>query len=127
VLTWTTPVRLAVGSWWVDVPWSGLATVPLLAALACTRSWSLLKLALFPLGTSLPGVLVFSGTVPGQTYVGWYHVIGAAILLTALVEAAWHLGRRRWRAGVRRRPTHDRGREHGELEADAVLERTRDR
>jgi hypothetical protein len=98
VVTWTTPLRIAAGSWSIDLPLNGLATLTLVAALAWTRSWSLLKLALFPLGTSLPAVLVFSGTVPGQTYTGWFHVIGAAILLAALAETAALLGRRRWRA-----------------------------
>jgi hypothetical protein len=98
VFTWTTPVRLAVGRWWVALPWSGLAVVPLLLTLAFTRSWSLLKIACFPLGTSLPAVLVFSGTVPGQTYVSWFHILGAAIVLSALIDAVREAGRRTWRA-----------------------------
>jgi len=95
VFTWTTPVRLAAGRWWMDLPWSGLAVVPLFLALALTRSWSLLKIACFPLGTSLPAVLVFSGTVPGQTYTGWFHILGAAIVLAALIDAVREVGRRR--------------------------------
>ena len=97
VLTWTTPVRLAAGTWWVTLPWNGLAVLPLLALLAFTRSWSVLKLALFPLGSSLSAILIFSGTLPGQTYSGWFHVVGAAIVLAALVEALRVLGRRPWR------------------------------
>jgi hypothetical protein len=98
VLTWTTPVRLAAGSWSEDIPWTGLATVPLVLALAWTRSWTLLKIALFPLGSSVPAVLVFSGTVPGQTYMGWFHIMGAAILLGALVDVVLEVARRRLRA-----------------------------
>ena len=108
VFTWTTPVRLAAGSWWLDLPWNGLLTVPLLLALAATRSWHLLKLAAFPLGTSLPAVLVFSGTVPGQTYMGWFHIIAASIVLSALIDVVRELGRRTWRARVAtRRRTAD--------------------
>jgi len=95
VFTWTTPVRLAAGSWWLGLPWNGLLTVPLLLLLVATRSWPLLKLASFPLGTSLPAVLVFSGTVPGQTYTGWFHILAAAIVLAGFVDVARELGRRR--------------------------------
>lgn len=94
VLTWTTPVRLAVGARWVDLPWSALASVAVMAVLALARSWPLLKLSLFPLATSLPAVLVFSGTVPGQTYTGWFHIVAAAILLAALAGAAIEVARR---------------------------------
>jgi hypothetical protein len=80
--------------------WNGLATIPLLVALALTRSWRVLKVACFPLGTSLPAVLVFSGTVPGQTYMGWFHIIAAAIVLAALIDATRELGRRPWQAFV---------------------------
>jgi hypothetical protein len=108
VFTWTTPVRLAAGPWWLDLPWNGLLTVPLLLVLAAARSWPLLKLASFPLATSLPAVLVFSGTVPGQTYMSWFHIIAAAIVLSALIEVARELGRRTWRARVAaRRRTAD--------------------
>jgi len=88
VFAWTTPVRLAAGPWWLDLPWNGLATIPLLLALALTRSWTLLKVACFPLGTSLPAVLVFSGTVPGQTYVSWFHIVAAAIMLSGLIDVS---------------------------------------
>jgi hypothetical protein len=105
VFRWTTPVRLAVGPWWIDLPWSGLATLPLLLALACTRSWAMLKLACFPLGTSLPAVLVFSGTYRGQTYTGWFHVIAAAIVLSALIDVARELSYRRARRSASSRST----------------------
>jgi hypothetical protein len=98
VLTWTTPVRLAAGPWHVDLPWNGLAALPVLLILAATRSWSLLKVAVFPLGTSLPTVLVFSGTVPGQTYAGWFHLLGAAIALAAALAVARELAARAWRS-----------------------------
>jgi hypothetical protein len=94
VFTWTTPVRLAAGSQWLGLPWNGLLTVPLFLLLVATRSWPLLKLASFPLGTSLPAVLVFSGTVPGQTYTGWFHVLAAAIVLAGIIDVARELGRR---------------------------------
>jgi len=104
VFTWTTPVRLAAGRWWVDLPWSGWAVVPLFLALAFARSWPLLKIACFPLATSLPAVLVFSGTVPGQTYMSWFHILGAAIVLSALIDAVREVGRRAWRARAAVRP-----------------------
>jgi hypothetical protein len=75
------------------MPWNGLAAVPILLILAGTRSWSMLKLAAFPLGTSLPTVLVFSGTVPGQTYAGWFHLMAAAIAVSAVVAAGGELAR----------------------------------
>jgi hypothetical protein len=105
VFRWTTPVRLAAGPWWIDLPWNGLATLPLLLALAFTRSWGLLKLAGFPLGTSLPAVLVFSGTSPGQTYTGWFHVVAAAIVLAALVDVAREIAYRRARRSASSRST----------------------
>ena len=83
----------------LDLPWNGLLTVPLLLGLAATRSWHLLKLAAFPLGTSLPAVLVFSGTYPGQTYMGWFHVIAASLVLSALIDVGRELGRRTGGAG----------------------------
>jgi len=46
----------------------------------------------------LLAVLVFSGTYPGQTWTGWFHILGAAIVLAALVDMAVLLGRRAWRA-----------------------------
>jgi hypothetical protein len=98
VLSWTTPVRLAAGPWHATLPWNAWATLPLIAALVWMRSGALLKLALFPLATSAPAVLVFSGTYPGQTWTGWVHILGAAIVLAALVDAAVLLGRRAWRA-----------------------------
>jgi hypothetical protein len=104
VLAWTTPLRLAIGPWWIGLPWNGLATLPLFAMLAWTRSWPLLKLAAFPLGTSLPAVVVFAGTVPGQTYMNWFHVIGAAVVLAALVDTGRELARRPWRARVEAGP-----------------------
>ena len=60
ILTWTTPVRLSAGPWSADLPWNGLATVPVVLVLAWTRSWPLLKVVLFPLGTSIRAA-VFSG------------------------------------------------------------------
>jgi hypothetical protein len=98
VLTWTTPVRVAAGTWWVTLPWNGLAVLPLLVALACTRSWTVLKLTLFPLGSSLSAILIFSGTIPGQTYSGWFHIMGAAVVVAAIVETLAYPCRRRWRA-----------------------------
>jgi hypothetical protein len=86
VLTWTTPVRFAAGPWSVTVPWNGLAVLPVLGLLAWTRSWATLKLTLFPLGSSLSAILIFSGTIPGQTYSGWFHVMGAAVVVAALIE-----------------------------------------
>src|SRR5262249_44456754 len=58
----------------------------------------LVKLALFPLATSVPAILVFSGTVPGQTLTGWFHVVGAAIVFAGMTDAAVMLGRRAWRS-----------------------------
>jgi hypothetical protein len=97
VLTWTSPVRFSLGAHWVTLPWNGLAVLPLVALLALTRSWALLKTALFPLGSSLSAILIFSGTIPGQTYSGWFHLVGAAIVLAAVVEALDVLRRRPWR------------------------------
>jgi hypothetical protein len=94
VLEWTTPVRLSVGGRHLDLPWSGMAAAVLVAVLALLRSWPLVKLALFPLGTSLAAILVFTGTVPGQTYTGWFHIMGAALALAALFSAAAELVRR---------------------------------
>jgi hypothetical protein len=98
VLSWTTPVRLTVGPWHAGLRWTGWAALPMLAALAWTRSWPALKMALFPLGTSVTAVLVFSGTVRGQTYSGWFHLMGAALLLAAVASAAGEVLR-----GLRRR------------------------
>jgi hypothetical protein len=91
-------VRLAVGSWRVDLPWNAWATLPVIAALAWVRSWRLVKLALFPMATWAPAILVFSGTVPGQTLTGWFHLLGAAIVLAGLADAAVLIVRRSWRA-----------------------------
>jgi hypothetical protein len=92
------PRAAGAGPWWATLPWSGLATVPLLLALGFTRSWTLLKVACFPLGTSLPAILVFSGTVPGQTYVSWFHIIAAAIVLSGLIDVSREVLQRSRRA-----------------------------
>jgi hypothetical protein len=99
VLTWTTPVRLSFGGGWVTLPWNGPATVLLVVLLAASGSWRLLQAVVFPLGTSLTAVLVFSGTVPGQTYTGWFHVVGAAIVLAGVVSVVAEWRRLRSRPG----------------------------
>ena len=99
VLMWTTPVRLSLGGRWLDLPWNGPATLVLVGLLAGLRSWRLVQLAVFPLATSITAVLVFSGTVRGQTYTGWFHVVGAAIVLAGVVSALVEWWRLRSRPG----------------------------
>jgi hypothetical protein len=89
LLSETTPARLTLGSRFVTLPWTGLLVPPLLALLALTRSWTLLKLACFPLSTSIPAFVVYSGN--GMSFYSWYHLMAAAIVASILLQlgGAW--------------------------------------
>lgn len=89
LLSETTPARLAVGGGSLALPVSGLLLLPLLGFLAATRNAVLLKLALFPLATSLPALLVYSGD--GMSFYSWYHLVAAAIVGSVALAAglAW--------------------------------------
>jgi len=84
LLSETTPVRVAWTSHWVTIPMHGLVLLPLAALLFAARSRFLLAFLLFTLSTCLPAMIVYSGL--GISYFGIYHIVAAAILLTAIVE-----------------------------------------
>lgn len=92
ILTVTTPVRLGVGSHFVDVPFTGWLFLPALAALAWVRRWDQLQLLLFFLPTSLVSLLVYSKR--GFTYNSAFHLALFALILCWLANAAY-----RWLAG----------------------------
>jgi hypothetical protein len=82
IITDTTPVRVAVGSWWLTLPIGGFLIVPLLALLIIARAWMLLKLVGFMVPLSFPALLVYSDQ--GMTYYSSYHLMTAAIVVGAL-------------------------------------------
>ena len=83
-----TPVRLTIGGWWQDMPLPGWALAVLgvigLLALAVTGHWSLFKILLFPLGTAVTPLLIYSGG--GLHYYACFHLFIAALLFTWFFE-----------------------------------------
>ena len=94
----TTPVRLGLGHVYLDLPMHGLGFAVLLALATLARSGVLVRLLLFPLATSLPALLIHSGS--GMTNYSWYHLMAAAVALAIAVDVgiSW-AGRRAGRRG----------------------------
>ncbi|MBI5369176.1 MAG: hypothetical protein HZA54_19220 [Planctomycetes bacterium] len=86
VLTETPPARLALGTASVPVPSHGLAFVALVVLLLALRRWTLLKLALFLVPTSLPAVAIYSGG--GISFASCYHLLAPACAGAWLLEGA---------------------------------------
>jgi hypothetical protein len=82
----TTPIRLALGTHYVDVPFSGWLFLPALAWLAWMRRWDQMKLLAFYLPTSLSTILVFSGG--GMGYNSAFHLALFSVMVCWLVHAA---------------------------------------
>ena len=90
IISQTTPVRVAAGRWRLDLPMHGVLVIPVLALLAWTRNWGLLKLICFSLPLSMLPLLIYSGK--GLCYYSCFHVFVAAVLVSWLVEGtlrAW--------------------------------------
>jgi hypothetical protein len=101
ILTDTTPLQLEVDTHAVRMPWSFLPVLPLMALCLATRRRFLGTLLLFTLPLSTTPLLIFSGM--GATYTAIAHLIGAAVLATALVQGGALLALRRVRARHRLR------------------------
>ena len=100
VFTQITPIRLRIGAYFVDVPFSAWLFIPAFLGLAVLRSWSQLKFLAFYLPTSLSSILVYSGH--GMTYNAAFHLSLFAVVVCWLTHAATALvagGRGRLRAG----------------------------
>jgi hypothetical protein len=95
LLTETTPVRVAVGRFHLTLPGRGLLAIPVIALLAATGSGTLLRIACFPLATSLPAFVIYSGR--GMSFYSWYHLAAAAILISLVAEVGTGWTVRRWR------------------------------
>ena len=80
ILSETPPIRLSLGSHFVDLPFSGWWVVPLVVALALLRRWQELLLLAFFLPPSLTPLLIYSGC--SLTLAGSYAHATLAFLLT---------------------------------------------
>jgi hypothetical protein len=96
ILTETVPFQLGLGRQAIRLPWSFLPVLPLIALCLATRRRFLSALLLFALPLSTTPLLVFSGL--GATHSQIAHLVGAALLLAAVLQGGWLVLRRRLRA-----------------------------
>jgi hypothetical protein len=89
ILTETTPLRIAISRFHLTLPGGGLFAITVIGILAAARSGMLLKIACFPVATSLPAFLIYSGR--GMSFYSWYHIVAAAIFvsLSADIGIRW--------------------------------------
>jgi hypothetical protein len=96
ILTETTPLQLGADTHAARLPWNFLPVLPLFALCLATRRRFLGGLLLFTLPLSATPLLIYSGM--GATYTAIAHLIGAAVLGTALIQGgalwAWRRIRR---------------------------------
>ena len=90
ILAENTPVRLAVGPWWLDLPLPGwifpFSLLGLVGLWVWKRNWELLKFLLLPAPLAATPLLVYSGG--GLHYYSIEHLFVAAVLLALAAEAA---------------------------------------
>lgn len=89
----TAPVRLGLGTYRVDVPFSGWLLLPALVVVTCLRRWETLKLLAFFLPVNLAAVTVYSGG--GITYGSAYPQVLFAVMGCWILHAAGLATRRR--------------------------------
>ncbi|MFC1805572.1 hypothetical protein ACFL09_01160 [Planctomycetota bacterium] len=93
VLAETSPVRLALGPWWITVPMHGMVALAVVAVVVWARAWPWAKLLGFTLVLSLPALIIYSGR--GQCLYSCYHMAAVALAAAAGLEGVlWY---RRWR------------------------------
>jgi len=97
VLCETSPVRLALGRRWLELPMHGLVAIAVLALLLWRRCWPLAKVLCFSVPLSLTALLVYSGH--GMCLYSCYHVLAAALVCAVALEGVqWGYRWRRARA-----------------------------
>ena len=88
-----TPMRVAIGTRYFDIPFTAWLFLPMLAWLAYLRRWDQLKLLAFYLPTSLSTILVFGRG--SMAFNAGFHMVAFAVLVCWLAHGA---------TGLRRRP-----------------------
>jgi hypothetical protein len=96
ILDETTPLQLAAGKRFTRIPWNFFPVLPLIALCLAARRRFLSGLLLFTLPLSATPLLIYSGA--GATFSAIAHLVGAAILATALLQGAFCWARLRLRA-----------------------------
>ena len=81
-----TPVRLGLGSRFIDIPFSTWLVLAMLPCLLLVRRWEQLKLLIFYAPTSLPALLIFS--FGGFTNPTAFHLVAFALISCWVVHAA---------------------------------------
>jgi hypothetical protein len=102
IFTVITPVRLGLGTRYVDIPFSAWLLLPALLLLVAAGRADQVLLLLFFLSTSLPSLLVFSGL--GFTYNSAFHLALFALVICWLTNAASRMLAPIGRAGTPARP-----------------------
>lgn len=92
ILDETTPIRITWAKGWLQMPWHGALSIPLLLLLFAFRQKLLAGTLLFTVPTVTSAFVVYSAR--GMTYYGVFHIIAFAIVLGIALHQAVYWGLR---------------------------------